>query len=101
MRIEVLSSPAEFAAVRAQWNRLAGAVSKPSPFQTNEWLLARWSGLGLDGHVLVGSEGAEFRAALPLAVGRGRPRVASFLAGDYAGLDLMLHGEEPDASAHA
>ena len=70
MRIEVLSSPAEFAAVRAQWNRLAGAVSKPSPFQTNEWLLERWSGLGLDGHVLVGSEGAEFRAALPLAVGR-------------------------------
>ncbi len=100
LSLATISDEASFARLAGDWNRLVGAVARPSPFLLHEWLLAWWRHFGDDAELAVHVAFRDGRlvAALPLEVrSRLGLRVARFLGGRQSVLgDLLLEdGEDP------
>jgi CelD/BcsL family acetyltransferase involved in cellulose biosynthesis len=104
VRIETVSSEAEFARLAGSWDELVRAMPRPSPFLLHAWLLEWWRHYGGDDDlaVHVAYRGDRLIGALPLYV-RHRPglRVSEFVGGTRSSLaDLLVApGEEAPAVA--
>jgi CelD/BcsL family acetyltransferase involved in cellulose biosynthesis len=89
----------EFEAVEDRWRDLTEVSSCASPFLLHGWLAERWRRVG-DALVVTAWRGEHIVAALPLTfVERRGLHVAEFLAGPYAGLDVLLAEGEPVETA--
>jgi hypothetical protein len=53
LRVELLSTGAELAALAPAWDDLVGAMPRPSPFLLNAWLVEWWRHYGADGRLAV------------------------------------------------
>jgi CelD/BcsL family acetyltransferase involved in cellulose biosynthesis len=99
--IVTITDPAEFAALRPEWDALVEAMRRPSPFLLHGWLLEWWRHHSDRGRltVHVAREEGRLTGALPLFVQR-RPglRVARFLGGDAAALADVLVAKGADPS---
>ena len=102
VRIETVSSEAEFARLGGHWDELVRAMPRPSPFLLHGWLLEWWRHYGGDRElaVHVAHRGDRLVGALPLSIGRRRGlRVSEFVGGTWSALaDLLVApGEEVSA----
>src|ERR671914_2052301 len=100
MRVETISSEADFARLADSWDDLVRAMPRPSPFLLHGWLLQWWRhfGGGAELAVLVARRDGSLVGGLPLFVrSRHGIRVAEFLGGHESALaDLLLApGEDP------
>ena len=99
VKLELLADREGFDRIGEEWDRFALEVECPSPFHSAAWLDERWRA-GAHGLVVVARRDGELVGALPLARFRRRGAVVGeFLAGSYAGLDVMLRAGEPLALA--
>jgi CelD/BcsL family acetyltransferase involved in cellulose biosynthesis len=103
MRVETISSEADFARLADSWDDLVRAMPRPSPFLLHGWLLEWWRhyGNGGDLAVHVAHEGERLVAALPLCIRRRAGlRVTEFVGGTWAVLaDLLVAPGEEAAAA--
>jgi CelD/BcsL family acetyltransferase involved in cellulose biosynthesis len=87
MRIDTISSEAEFARFADDWDELVRAMPRPSPFLLHGWLLEWWRHYG-EGHELavhVAYRGDRLVGALPLSHRRRLGlRVTEFVGGTWA-----------------
>jgi CelD/BcsL family acetyltransferase involved in cellulose biosynthesis len=94
MRVETVSSEADFAGLADSWDELVGAMPRPSPFLLHGWLLEWWRHYGSGAHlaVTVAYDGDRLVGALPLCVRRRAGlRVTEFVGGTWAVLaDLLV-----------
>ena len=102
LRIETISSKADFARLAGPWDELVRAMPRPSPFLLHAWLLEWWSHYGLDDDlaVAVAYRGRRLVGALPLCIRRRAGlRVCEFIGGNWALLAdvLVVPGEEESA----
>ena len=102
VRIETVSSEAEFARLAGNWDELVRTMPRPSPFLLHGWLLEWWRHYGGENElaVQVAYRGDRLVGALPLCIRRrGRLRVCEFVGGTGAALaDLLVApGEEVSA----
>lgn len=107
LRIELIDSPSEFAALSQEWNAALSRSDGGSVFLTHQWLSGSWSFLSETRklRVLVLREGARFAGALPLALEtqRWRPypvRCLVFLTDPITGnvrSDLMVDTDPTEA----
>lgn len=107
LRIELIDTPSEFAAVSEEWNAALSRSGGGSVFLTHQWLSGSWSFLSATRklRVLVLRDGARFAGALPLALEtqRWRPspvRCLVFLTDPITGSvrsDLMVDTDADEA----
>ena len=102
LRIETVSSEAEFERLAGSWDELVHAMRRPSPFLLHGWLLEWWRHYGGENDltVHVAYRGDRLVGALPLCLRRRRGlRVSEFVGGTGAALaDLLVApGEEVSA----
>ena len=102
MRIETISSEADFARLDGAWDGLVRAMPRPSPFLLHGWLLEWWRHYGAEGELAihVAYRGDRLIGALPLSIRRRRGlRVSEFVGGTWSALaDLLVApGEELSA----
>jgi CelD/BcsL family acetyltransferase involved in cellulose biosynthesis len=98
--IGTITDPAEFAALRPEWDALVYAMRRPSPFLLHGWLLAWWLHHSDRGRlsVHVAREDGRLAGALPLFVQRRLGlRVARYLGGDAAALADVLGADSSTA----
>lgn len=105
LRVELLSTGAELAALAPAWDELVAAMPRPSPFMLNAWLVEWWRHFGECGSMVVpvAFRGDRLVAGLPLCI---RPQkglwTLQFIGGTKAALaDVILRPEEPDSVAAA
>ena len=102
LRLETLSSEAEFARLAGAWDDLVLAMPRPSPFLLHTWLLEWWRHYGGDGElaVHVAYRGDRLVGALPLCIRRRYGlRVTEFVGGTWAILADVLLAADEDLSA--
>src|SRR5918997_7131468 len=104
MRVETISSEADFARLADSWDDLVRAMRRPSPYLLHGWLLEWWRHYGGEDElaVHVAYRGERLVGALPLCIRRRCGlRVTEFVGGTWAALaDLLVApGEEPSAVA--
>ena len=103
LRVELLSTGAELAALAPGWDDLVLAMPRPSPFLLNAWLVEWWRHFGADGRLAVRTafRGDRLVAGLPLLVQRRLGlRMLEFVGGTKAALaDVMVRPEEGDSTA--
>lgn len=70
MQISEITNPAEFEALRDEWNALVDTCANPLLYMRHEWLWAWWQyyGQGKALHVLCLRDGGRLKAGLPLIV---------------------------------
>jgi CelD/BcsL family acetyltransferase involved in cellulose biosynthesis len=94
VRVETVSSEAEFTRLADSWDGLVAAMPRPSPFLLHGWLLEWWRhyGSGAELAVSVAYSGDRLVGALPLCVRRRAGlRVTEFVGGTWAVLaDLLV-----------
>ncbi len=106
VRVETVSSEAEFAQLAGSWDDLVRAMPRPSPFLLHAWLLEWWRHYGNPEDALavhVAYRGDRLVGALPLCIRpRAGLRVAEFVGGSWAALaDLMVAPGEEESTAGA
>lgn len=99
MRVETITSEAEFARLADSWDDLVRAMPRPSPFLLHAWMLEWWRhyGGGQELAVHVAYRGARLVGALPLCSRRRFGlRVSEFVGGTWALLAdvLVAPGED-------
>ncbi|MGZ4409167.1 MAG: GNAT family N-acetyltransferase [Gaiellaceae bacterium] len=103
LRVELLSTEAELAALAPAWDELVGAMPRPSPFMLNTWLVEWWRHYGAGGRMAVRAafRGDRLVAGLPLCVRRRLGlRTLEFIGGTKAALaDVILRAGEGDPIA--
>jgi CelD/BcsL family acetyltransferase involved in cellulose biosynthesis len=101
LRVELLSTEAELAALAPAWDELVAAMSRPSPFLLNAWLVEWWRHFAAGGSMAVRAafRGDRLVAGLPLCVRAQRGlRTLEFIGGTKAALaDVILGPGEPDS----
>jgi CelD/BcsL family acetyltransferase involved in cellulose biosynthesis len=99
----ILTTLAELCLLRAEWDGLVAAASRPSPFMLHTWLeeWLRHYGEGVEARVHVAHRDGRLVGALPLVVRRRHGlRVAGFLGGDLTNFaDVLVAPGEPEATA--
>jgi CelD/BcsL family acetyltransferase involved in cellulose biosynthesis len=100
MRVETVSSLADFERLAGSWDELVLAMPRPTPFLLHDWLREWWRHFGGDKElaVHVAYRGDRLIGALPLSIRRQRGlRITEFVGGTSAALaDLLVApGEEP------
>jgi CelD/BcsL family acetyltransferase involved in cellulose biosynthesis len=67
---EVLTDPAAFAAVSAEWNALAGRAGRPTVFLRHEWFDAAWAWTGMEAtmRVVTVRRGTQLIGAAPFCI---------------------------------
>jgi CelD/BcsL family acetyltransferase involved in cellulose biosynthesis len=105
LRVELLSTEAELAALAPAWDELVAAMPRPSPFMLNAWLVEWWRHFGRGGRMAVRAafRGDRLVAGLPLCVRPQRGlRTLEFVGGTKAALaDLIVRPGERDSIAAA
>jgi CelD/BcsL family acetyltransferase involved in cellulose biosynthesis len=78
--VRLVSSAAEFMALRTQWNAVAGSVPSVSPFCSHEWFDAAWQWRQQTArlHLLCCFAGQRLAAVLPLVLQQNRTRGLPF-----------------------
>jgi CelD/BcsL family acetyltransferase involved in cellulose biosynthesis len=99
VRVETLTSEADFAALAGSWDDLVRAMPRPSPFLLHSWMLEWWRHYGRDADlaVHVAFRGDHLVGALPLCTRRRLGlRVSEFVGGTWAILAdaLVAPGED-------
>jgi CelD/BcsL family acetyltransferase involved in cellulose biosynthesis len=100
LRIETVSSEAEFARLADSWDALVHAMPRPSPFLLHPWLLEWWRHYGGEDDlaVHVAYRGNRLVGALPLCIRRRFGlRVTEFVGGTWALLADLLVAPEAEA----
>jgi CelD/BcsL family acetyltransferase involved in cellulose biosynthesis len=101
IRIEQITTGAEFEALADDWDDLVRAMARPSPFMLHGWLTEWWRhhGEGAQLSLTVARQDGRVVAALPLIVRRRAGlRVASFMGEHAAVLPDLLLAEGADPS---
>jgi CelD/BcsL family acetyltransferase involved in cellulose biosynthesis len=95
--LDVVESQEQFETLEHSWGELLDSAARASPFLAHGWLAERWRFHG-EAVVIIATRDGRLVAGLPLAFGRRYGRVVGeFLAGPYAGLDVVLAaGESPE-----
>jgi CelD/BcsL family acetyltransferase involved in cellulose biosynthesis len=105
LRVETISSEADFADLSGRWDELVRVMPRPSPFFLHVWLLEWWRhyGGGAELAVHVAWRGDRLVGALPLCTQRAFGlRVTQFVGGTWALLgDVLLAPEEGAETAAA
>jgi CelD/BcsL family acetyltransferase involved in cellulose biosynthesis len=103
LRVELLSTGGELAALAPAWDELVAAMPRPSPFMLNAWLVEWWRHFGESGSMAVRAafRGDRLVAGLPLYI---RPQrglsTLEFIGGTKAALaDVIVRPGEPDSIA--
>lgn len=99
-----ITTEAEFAGLRDQWDGLVRSRPRPSPFLLHAWLVEWWRHYGDGGEIEIHVAHRDGRlvGALPLCVRRRYGlRVLSFLGGDPALADLLVADDEGGETAAA
>jgi CelD/BcsL family acetyltransferase involved in cellulose biosynthesis len=100
--VEVITSLAEFEELRDEWDSLVRRCAVPSPYSLHGWLAERWRHVSPSAAVVVARRDDRIVSALPLALRDRRGlHTAHLLGGVYPGVDLLLDGTEPNATAAA
>ena len=99
MRLDTISSEADFARLGGAWDELVRAMPRPSPFLLHAWMLEWWRHYG-EGHELavhVAYRGDRLVGALPLFRRRRLGlRMSEFVGGTWAILaDVLVEPDEP------
>ncbi|MGH3080501.1 MAG: GNAT family N-acetyltransferase [Gaiellaceae bacterium] len=101
MRLDTISSEAEFARLAGDWDELVRAMPRPSPFLLHGWLLEWWRHYGEEAElaVHVAYRGSRLVGAVPLCNRRRFGlRVSEFVGGTWALLADVLVGPDEDAA---
>jgi CelD/BcsL family acetyltransferase involved in cellulose biosynthesis len=105
LRLETVSSEAEFARLAGCWDELVRAMPRPSPFLLHGWLLEWWRNYGLGDELAVHVAYRRDRlvGALPLCTRRRHGlRVTQFVGGTWALLgDVLLAPGEGETTVVA
>jgi CelD/BcsL family acetyltransferase involved in cellulose biosynthesis len=107
LRVEVVSDPAAFVAMGAEWNDLlAQSPQGANPMLTHEWFRAWWEAFGAGRELLVlrVTAGGRLVALAPLMLGQahyyGLPcRLLSFITNDHTNRTEIIAAELPEACA--
>jgi len=95
--VVVFRTPGELAGAADAWDECVRRSVRPTPFMLSAWLLASWRVVHQRAAVVAAMRGGEIVAGLPLAISSEGVHRAHFLAGQHAGLDLVLRQGEDEA----
>lgn len=94
LSVEVLTSPAQIAGLRQQWNQLLTERDPASPFETCDWLVANLNTFGDSGLQVVTFRTTDggLAGVLPLKVREGRKYLRTRQWLEFAGLPFADYG---------
>jgi CelD/BcsL family acetyltransferase involved in cellulose biosynthesis len=97
LEVTTVRSEAEFAALKPEWDDVAGQTAPTSVFLTHDWFAAAWAWRRLDStlNLLVARSGRRLVGALPLVRSRDRRRLNLLTVPDTQVTDMIatpIHG---------